>query len=98
MTVRLFLAFGLLSALGAPVRAGLHYSAEEVAPLPSQWRGFLIDQRQLRAVAFPPGPRSPASPLRDRYRKALAELEAAAKTRDLAADELADLGALHVRL
>ena len=33
-----------------PARAGLYYSGEEIAPLPSQWRGFLLDQRILRSL------------------------------------------------
>src|SRR5205823_5752774 len=81
-----------------PARAGLYYSGEEVAPLPSQWRGFLIDQRLLRSLAFKPAPGTPASPLRRRYERAAAGLEKAARSRKLSADELADLGALHVRL
>src|SRR5438477_116024 len=82
----------------ASARAGLHYSGEEIAPLPSQWRGFLLDQRQLRLIAFPPQGKTPASPLRLRYEKAAAELEKTARSRALSADERADLGALHVRL
>jgi hypothetical protein len=76
----------------------LHYSGEEYNPLPSQWRGFLIDQRHLRLLAIAPGPKAPVSAFRVRYEEALAGLEKAARTRALNADELADLGALHVRL
>jgi len=82
----------------APARAGLYYSGEEIAPLPSQWRGFLVDVRLLRNVGVKPTERFPAGPLRLRYEKAAAELESAAKTRKLGADEQADLGALHLRL
>src|SRR5581483_11666099 len=82
----------------APVRAGLHYSGEEFSPLPSQWRGFLLDQRQLRLVAFPGMPKTPATALRVRYEKAAAELEKTARSRALSADERADLGAILVRL
>src|SRR5438552_18495945 len=81
-----------------PARAGLYYSGEEIAPLPSQWRGFLLDQRLLRNLAFRPLPGTPANPLRQRYEKALAGLETAARSRKLTADEQADLGALCVRL
>ena len=28
-----------------PCRAGLYYSGETIADLPSQWRGYLLDQR-----------------------------------------------------
>src|SRR5258708_32453723 len=89
----------LLLALFVPAaRAGLHYSGEEIAPLPSQWRGYLLDQRLLRTLAFTPAPKTPTHPLRARYEKALTALETTAKTRALTADELADLGALYVRL
>lgn len=92
-------AFFLIVFFFVPaLRAGLHYSAEEIAPLPSQWKGFLIDQRLLRTVAFPPAPKAPPHPFRVRYEKALADLESQAKKRELTADESADLGALHVRL
>lgn len=79
-----------------PARAGLHYSAESFADLPSQWRGFLLDQRALRALAQPPQKDQPVSPLRDRYLAALAALEARGAQRS--ADKAADLGALYVRL
>src|SRR5262249_7996101 len=78
--------------------AGLYYSGEEMAPLPSQWRGFLLDQRLLRNLAFKPVKGGPANPLRDRYEKALTDLEKAARARRLSADERADLGALSIRL
>jgi len=98
--MRLF-RWGLLVVFltSAPqVRAGLYYSGEEIAPLPTQWRGFLIDQRLLRTLSFKPVSGTPANPLRQRYEKAVAELEKASRSRKLSADELADLGALHVRL
>src|SRR5262249_31244348 len=82
----------------ADSRAWLYYSGEEIAPLPSQWRGFLIDQRLLRTLSLKPAPGMPSNPLRQRYEKAVAELEKASRSRQLSADELADLGALHVRL
>src|SRR5262245_21065939 len=81
-----------------PARAGVYYSGEEIAPLPSQWRGFLLDVRLLRNVGVNPGPGIVASPLRARYEKARGELEKAARSRKLSADEQADLGALHLRL
>src|SRR5881227_1422798 len=91
----------LLAVLFLPtlrVHAGLYYSGEAIAPLPSQWRGFLIDQRLLRTVGFKPASGGPSNPLRQRYEKAIAELERVSRSRKLNADELADLGALHVRL
>lgn len=75
--------------------AGLYYSGETIAELPAQWRGFLVDQRSLRMLAVKPAPGLPPSPLQKQYREALASLE---KKKNLTADELADLGALYVRL
>src|SRR5947209_5218316 len=91
----------LLAVLFLPTlraRAGLYYSGEEIAPLPSQWRGFLIDQRLLRTLGFKPVTGVSSNPLRQRYEKAVAEREKASRSRKLSADEWADLGALHVRL
>lgn len=82
--------------LASAAQAGLHYSGEAFAELPSQWRGFLLDQRKLRQIAFPDGPRAPASPLRLRYQDEARKLESRKKQLD--ADELADLGALYLRL
>jgi hypothetical protein len=86
---------GLLAVPAVPGRAwaGLHYSGETFAELPSQWRGFLLDQRTLRGVAV-----KPAGPARARYEEEAAKLAKAAGTRKLTADEAADLGALYVRL
>lgn len=86
----------LASAGGA--RAGLYYSGETIAPLPSQWRGYLLDQRLLRTIAMKPAKGAPANPIRDRYLQAAEKLEKAATARKLTADEKADLGALYVRL
>jgi tetratricopeptide (TPR) repeat protein len=85
-------------ALPASARAGLYYSGEPMAELPSQWRGFLLDQRTLRGIAIKPDPKTAASPARIRYEEAAAKLEALGRKRPLTADELADLGALYVRL
>jgi len=79
-------------------RAGLYYSGETMAELPSQWRGFLVDQRALRNLAVKPAAGSPVSPMRTEYEEAATKLEALSRKRQLSADELADLGALHVRL
>ena len=79
-------------------RAGLYYSGEAIAELPSQWRGFLLDQRTLRNIAVKPGPGSAANPVREKYEDAAAKLEKASRERKLSADEMADLGALYVRL
>src|SRR6266545_2375971 len=77
--------------------AGLHYSGEQFAELPSRPAGFLIDHRALRAAGYE-RPDGLPSPLRDDYVAAAARLEKLAKTRALTADETADLGALHLRL
>jgi hypothetical protein len=97
-TFRGLAVFALLLAAPAVARAGLYYSGEVMAELPSQFRGYLIDQRTLRSVAVKPSAGNPASPARQRYLEALEKLEKAAKTAKLTPDELADLGALHVRL
>ncbi len=95
----LFVAAVLLSVSAAPAaRAGLYYSGETIAELPSQWRGFLLDQRLLRNIAVKPSGKVAASAERRKYEAALEKLEKAAKQRKLTADELADQGALLVRL
>jgi hypothetical protein len=78
--------------------AGLYYSGETQNELPSQWRGFLLDQRMLRAIAVKPAPGTPANPGRIAYEAAAANLEKTARERKLTPDEKADLGALWVRL
>jgi hypothetical protein len=95
---RLLVAAVALLLVVPPTQAGLYYSGEAMAELPSQWRGFLIDQRLLRTIAVKPAAGSPVHPARQRYEKAAAELEKAAASRKLTADEQADLGALYVRL
>jgi hypothetical protein len=84
-------------SLAPLLQAGLYYSGESFAELPSQWRGFLLDQRALRMIAAQPIGVAP-SPLRKDYLEAVAKLEKTAKERKLTADELADQGALYVRL
>src|SRR5205085_3361700 len=91
------LLFALLG-LASPGRAGLYYSGEVYAELPSQWRGFLLDQRTLRNVGVKPVARRAANPVRKRYEDAAAKLEKARHERKLSADESADLGAIYVRL
>src|SRR5438477_8545997 len=87
-----------LFSLAMPARAGLYYSGETFAELPSQWRGFLLDQRMLRGIAVKPTSINPASPARLRYEEAAAKLASLAKQRKLTADDAADLGALYIRL
>src|SRR5262249_26468828 len=66
--------------------------------LPSQWRGFLLDQRTLRTIALKSAPGTPPNPTRARYEQFVADLEKTSRQRKLSADEIADLGGLHVRL
>jgi hypothetical protein len=88
----------VLLALPGVCRAGLYYSGEALAELPSQWRGFLLDQRTLRSIAIPAAAGTAASPARQRYEEEAAKLEKAARSGKLTADEVADLGALYIRL
>lgn len=78
--------------------AGLYYSGESYAELPSQWRGFLLDHRTLRNIAIKPTRGTAESPARVRYLEEAARLEKISRERRLTGDELADLGALYVRL
>ncbi len=87
-----------LLTLGTRANAGLYYSSETIAELPSQWSGFLIDLRVLRNLAVKPTTALAASPLRLRYEEAATHLEKAGRERKLSAQEMADLGALHIRL
>jgi tetratricopeptide (TPR) repeat protein len=80
------------------VRAGLYYSGEEVAELPSQWRGYLIDQRLLRNAAVKPTGANPGSPARKHYEDEAARLAKALADGKLTANEIADLGAIYIRL
>jgi hypothetical protein len=84
--------------LGSSARAGVYYSGETFAELPSQWRGFLLDQRTLRTLAVKPSPGVSASGPRARYQADADRLRKLAATRKLTADEAADLGALYIRL
>jgi tetratricopeptide (TPR) repeat protein len=87
----------VLAAFVPGARAGLYYSGESFAELPSQWRGFLLDQRILRTVAFRPVPGARANLTRTRYEADAARLEKKGRGK-LSAGELADLGAVYVRL
>jgi tetratricopeptide (TPR) repeat protein len=82
----------------ATAHAGLHYSGEPLAELPSQWRGFLLDYRMLRLVSVKPAGTATPVPLRVRYEQEAAKLAKTAKARPLTPDEAADLGALYLRL
>jgi tetratricopeptide (TPR) repeat protein len=82
---------GLLLANGF-VQAGLYYSGEHVADLPAQWRGFLVDQRNLRVLGVKSA--SASSPLLEEYQAARRRLESLAEP---TANDLADLGAVLLR-
>jgi hypothetical protein len=88
----------VLLAPVAPARAGLYFSGEALAELPSQWRGFLLDQRSLRNIAVKSVAGGSANTLRPRYQDTARKLEAASRNRPLSAEESADLGALYIRL
>ncbi|MBA4190058.1 MAG: hypothetical protein C0467_18900 [Planctomycetaceae bacterium] len=81
-----------------PAHAGLYYSGEQFAELPSRLSGFLVDHRSLRTAAIDRPGNLPPSPLRDDYLTAAERLEKLKKTRALTPHETADLGALFVRL
>ena len=85
-------------ALAGTAHAGLYCSEEPIAELPSQWRGFLLDQRALRVAAVKPTASIAASPLRKRYEASVGRLVQTAQERRLTADESADVGALYIRL
>jgi len=79
-------------------QAGLYYSGEQYASLPTQWRGFLLDHRALRNIAIKAKDETEVSPLRTRYLRDAEKLQARVDKEKLAPDDLADLGALYVRL
>lgn len=92
----LLVAVLLFSWPPTTLRAGLYYSGEALAELPSQWRGFLLDQRMLRQIATPPRQGVPLNPARQRYQREAERLSRLGTA--LTADQVADLGALLVRL
>jgi hypothetical protein len=99
MSARAMLALVVLfSCSAAAARAGLYYSGETYARLPSRWPGFLLDQRLLRTIAVPPSSKNPASTARQQYLERVRQLQDKSAAGNLSADELADLGALYVRL
>ncbi len=98
MSSRLPASILLAFLVASPLQAGLHYSGETFAELPSQWRGFLLDQRALRQIAVKPSATVTASPARTKYEAEAGRLTKLAKERKLTADESADLGALLIRL
>lgn len=81
-----------LMLVPAPAFAGIHYSGQPTNELPAEWPGFLRDHRAVRLAG------TPASPLTKIYSDAATKLEVKQKIGTLSADELADLGALYLRL
>jgi Tfp pilus assembly protein PilF len=94
------LRLSIIAVLLVPLlsHAGLHYSGETPAELPSHWRGFLVDHRSVRLIGVPPAAGNPLHLLREQYEDTASKLEQTAAKRALTADEAADLGALYVRL
>ncbi|WP_020473144.1 DUF3299 domain-containing protein [Zavarzinella formosa] len=88
----------VLFLLPATTRAGVHYSGEKFNELPANWRGFLLDHRSLRMIGATPGAGIPIHILREQYLALAEKLETQAKTKPLTADQLADLGAIYLRL
>ncbi len=84
-----------ITFLATALQAGVYYSRDARNELPTEWAGFLRDQRALRQAA---NPKSDYAPLRDSAIDAVAKLEQQKKSRELSADEIADLGALYLRL
>src|SRR5262249_54551363 len=71
----ILLAIVIFLYIGPDARAGLHCSLETIAELPSQWRGFLLDQRSLRLIALKPSSGKPVNRLRNEYEGAVIRLE-----------------------
>lgn len=88
----------LLCLFTSHLHATIHYSGEKYANLPSSWKGFLADHRMMRVASIPASPKTPPSLLRLEYQAAVDRLLTDKKQRSLKATELADLGALYLRL
>lgn len=86
----------IIFLLPIPAHATIHYSGEKYAPLPATWAGFLTDHRTLRLVGLPLTPKTPPSLLRQEYQATLERLNS--RRNSLTPSELADLGALYLRL
>jgi tetratricopeptide (TPR) repeat protein len=92
----LFACFLLLAGQQAFIQAGVYTILEQNNPLPSNWRGFLPDQRQLRLAAVDPAikPGTTISTLRDRYQDYILTTEGKVRS----ADQAADLSAAYIRI
>jgi tetratricopeptide (TPR) repeat protein len=96
--MRNIVAFCCILLTGVSAQAGLYYSGEKYASLPTQWRGFLLDHRTLRNIGVKPKNDADASPLRVHYLAEAKALQAKLDKGKLDADDVADLGALYIRL
>src|SRR5690242_7395559 len=76
-----------LLAFVSTLRAGLYSSYERYAELPASWKGFLADQRLLRAVALPPSDQTPPSVLKQDFSAAAERLQNKRKKSELTTDE-----------
>src|SRR5262245_59263818 len=95
-SILVLITTGLLPTAG---QAGLYYSGESYASLPSHWRGFLLDHRALRNIAIKPMAGQDPAPMRTQYLNAADKLQQRLdRDGTLPADDWADLGALYVRL
>lgn len=90
------LGLGGFGAVGS-VRGGIYLAKETWNDLPSQWRGFLLDHRQLIRIGMVPPGQKP-SPSYLAYREAVRTLKEKRKTAPLTAEESAELGGLLLRI
>ncbi len=95
-TLSFCLSMIVFCAITVPVHATIYYSGDKFAEMPAQWKGFLADHRQLRLAGAPASTKLMPSLLRQEYQANLDRLLARRAT--LTANELADAGALAVRL
>lgn len=94
-------ALGLITSIflfEGSVFGGVYYSQESYNELPSQWRGLLMDQRQLRQLAIEPKPNQTSTEFRKKYLQDLSRLDKLSKEKKLLPEEFSDLGALLIRL
>lgn len=99
MNATFFTALIVLCCAASSAWAGVHYSGEVLRPFPAKWSGYLPDHRLMRTVSTPKlNLNQPVPLLRGLYTASLLKLQTTQRQRPLSADELADLGALHLRL
>ncbi len=94
-------ALGLITGFflfQSTILAGVYYSQESYNELPTQWRGLLLDQRQLRQLALEPKSKQISSEFRKKYLQDLSRLDKLSRERKLLPEEFSDLGALFIRL